>query len=56
MDIYDVIEMLVDWKAASERHSDGDIMKSLEHNKDRFKMSEQLYNIFKNTYEKMVKE
>lgn len=49
MDLFDVIEMFVDWWAASERHEDGDIMKSIDINKERFQMSEQLCNIFKNT-------
>ena len=53
MDLFDVFEMFVDWKAATERHEDGNIGKSLEINKDRFKMSDQLYNIFKNTAVKM---
>src|SRR5690606_25942790 len=33
MDLLDIIEMFFDWKAASERHADGDIMKSIEINK-----------------------
>jgi chromatin segregation and condensation protein Rec8/ScpA/Scc1 (kleisin family) len=49
MDLIDVIEMFVDWKAATERTKDGNLDKSIEHNKERFKMSEQLVNIFKNT-------
>jgi hypothetical protein len=53
MDLFDVIEMAVDWLAASERHNDGNIYKSLEINKDRFKMSDQLVDIFKNTYDNL---
>lgn len=49
MSLLDIIEMFIDWKAASERHKDGDILKSIDINKDRFKMSDQLCNIFKNT-------
>lgn len=49
MDLFDVIEMFFDWKAASERHTDGDISKSIDINKNRFNMSDQLYKIFKNT-------
>lgn len=49
MDLMDIVEMFVDWKAATERHNNGDIYKSFDVNKGRFKMSEQLYNIFKNT-------
>lgn len=49
MNLLDVLEMLLDWKAATERHEDGDIKKSLEVNKDRFGLSDQLYQILKNT-------
>ena len=49
MDLFDIVEMLMDWKAASERHEDGNIYKSIDINKDRFKMSDQLYQIFKKT-------
>lgn len=49
MTLIDLIELFLDWKAASERHADGDIYKSIEVNKERFKLSEQLCNIFKNT-------
>lgn len=49
MSLLDVIEMLVDWKAASERHADGDIRKSLEINRARFGISDQLAAILENT-------
>lgn len=49
MTLIDLIEMFADWKAASERHNDGNIHKSIEKNKDRFAMSEQLAKIFENT-------
>lgn len=49
MSLFDIIEMFFDWKAATERHNDGNIHKSLEHNKVRFGISDQLINIFKNT-------
>ena len=48
-DLFDLMEMFFDWKAAGERHADGNIYKSIEINKDRFKLSEQLVSIFKNT-------
>lgn len=53
MNLFDLLEMLIDWKAATERHADGCIEKSLEINKERFKMSEQLFCILKNTVEYM---
>jgi len=49
MSLVDLIEMFVDWKAASERHNDGNILKSIEKNADRFNMSPQLVKIFNNT-------
>lgn len=49
MTLLDLIEMLVDWKAASERHATGDIKRSIEINADRFHMSPQLVEIFENT-------
>ena len=49
MSLLDVVEMLADWKAASERHTDGDILRSLEINRERFGLSDQLYNILLNT-------
>jgi hypothetical protein len=49
MNLFDVVEMFFDWKAASERHNDGNINKSIDLNRVRFRMSDQLTNIFKNT-------
>ena len=49
MNLFDVIEMFFDWKAAGERHATGDIYKSIEINKGRFDISEQLTEIFRNT-------
>lgn len=49
MNIIDVLEMLCDWKAASMRHNNGDIFKSIELNTGRFKLSPQLKNILLNS-------
>ena len=49
MNLVDLIEMLVDWKSASERHNDGNIRKSIEINGNRFEMSPQLIKIFENS-------
>lgn len=49
MNLFDLIEMFLDWKAASERHNDGDIMRSIEINKERFGLSDQVVDILKNT-------
>ena len=49
MNLIDIIEMLCDWKAASERHNDGNIRKSIEINANRFGISPQLVKILENT-------
>lgn len=49
MSLIDIIEMLCDWMAAIERVKDGDIHKSLEINKERFGIGEQLQQVIKNT-------
>ncbi len=49
MNLIDVLEMLCDWKAAGQRHSDGSIHKSLIINAERFKISPQLVKILENT-------
>jgi len=41
--------MFCDWKAASEKHKNGSIEGSLQINRERFGLSEQLLNIFENT-------
>jgi hypothetical protein len=52
-DMFDLMEMAVDWCAAVERTKDGDIFKSLEINKDRFLLSNQVYCILYNTFKKL---
>jgi hypothetical protein len=49
MSLLDLIEMLCDWKAATERHEDGDIRKSIDMNAERFGYDDQLRAIFHNT-------
>ena len=49
MNLLDLVEMLADWKAASERHNDGNLKKSIEINGKRFEMSPQLIRIFENS-------
>ncbi len=49
MNLLDLIEMLIDWKAASERHDNGNILDSIAYNKKRFNMSDDLVKIFLNT-------
>lgn len=49
MCLLDLVEMFCDWCAATERHEDGDIERSIEHNQERFGMSDQLCRIFRRT-------
>ena len=49
MNLVDLIELFVDWKAASERNKNGNLNLSIEKNGDRFKMSPQLIKIFENS-------
>jgi hypothetical protein len=55
MSILDVVEMLCDWKAASERTKDGDIRKSIEVGIDRFKIEPQLASILRNSVDMLLK-
>jgi hypothetical protein len=49
MNLVDLVEMLCDWKAASERHDNGNILKSIETNASRFDLTPQLVRILENT-------
>ena len=49
MTLVDLLEMLVDWKAATERTSDGDLAASLTINRERFDIAPQLMDILVNT-------
>lgn len=50
MNLFDILEMLMDWKAATERMSSGgDIHKSIAYNMGRFKIDRQLGCILFNT-------
>ena len=51
MSLIDLIEMLADWKAATERHSDGDIMRSLDINIEKFNIPDSLASVLRNTLE-----
>lgn len=53
MSLLDIIEMLCDWKAATERHADGCLEKSIQINAQRFSLSPQLVNILQNTRREM---
>jgi len=49
MTLVDLIEMLADWKAATERHADGSLSRSLAIQAERFDLSDQLLAILSNT-------
>ena len=50
MSLFDLTEMLMDWKAASERHPGGmNIVRSVEVSSERFSVGEQLKKILLNT-------
>lgn len=56
MTLIDLVEMLCDWKAATERQLDGNIRKSVEHNAKKHKMSPQLQQIFENTVRELFEK
>lgn len=53
MSLLDMIEMLIDWRAATERHADGNIATSIELNQKRFGYSDELKQVFLNTINEM---
>lgn len=56
MTLIDLLEMLADWKAATQRNQNGNIRKSIEINAARYKMSPQLRTIFENTVREYFKD
>jgi len=53
MSLLDLLEMLCDWKAASLRHLDGDILQSIELNQARYHYSDELKSFLINTIKEM---
>lgn len=49
MNLLDLLEMLADWKAAGERHANGDLQESLRKNRDRFDIPPALANALAQT-------
>jgi len=49
MNLVDIIELFCDWKSATLRHNDGNLLKSIEINSKRFNIDKQLTQIFVNT-------
>lgn len=49
MNVIDILEMFVDWKAASMRQHDGNLRQSIEKAAKRFEIAPQLVRIFENS-------
>lgn len=47
--LVDLTEMLADWKAATKRNKNGNILKSIEHNAKRFSLPPIITKILENT-------
>lgn len=56
MNLVDIVEMFCDWYAATKRHDDGNIFKSIEVNQTRFGVNEQLSEIFRRTVSVLDKD
>jgi hypothetical protein len=56
MNLVDIVEMFCDWYAATKRHANGDIMRSISVNQQRFNYSDDLKAIFENTYNEIFAE
>ena len=54
MTLVDLVEMFCDWRAATKRHADGDIFKSIELNQKRFNYSDDIKAILQNTAKAMM--
>lgn len=53
MTLLDIVEMLCDWKAATERHADGDIERSIRQNAERFGYGQEMERLLLNTADAM---
>lgn len=49
MNLVDIVEMFCDWKASTMRHLDGNLLKSIDVNAERFNIDPQLKKILVNT-------
>lgn len=49
MTLVDVLEMLADWKAATLRHADGDLERSISQNAQRFGYGPEMSRLLSNT-------
>jgi hypothetical protein len=53
MDLIQLIEMLADWKAATLRHADGDLDRSIRQNAERFGYGATMITLLQNTASRM---
>lgn len=53
MNLLDLLEMLCDWIAATKRHDDGDIRRSIEINQERFGYGDEIKGLLLNTLEEL---
>ncbi|MFP4600898.1 MAG: DUF5662 family protein [Persicimonas sp.] len=49
MHLIDLLEMLIDWKAATLRHDDGDLRRSIKVNAERFGYGDEIKRLLHNT-------
>lgn len=49
MGLVQLMEMLADWKAATMRHADGDLGRSIEQNAERFGYGDEIKQLLSNT-------
>jgi len=54
MDLVQLVEMLCDWIAATRRHADGDIMRSIEQNAERFGYGEEIKRLLVNSVHRIL--
>jgi len=55
MTLVDLVEMFFDWYASTKKHNDGNMYRSININSQRFNMSEQLCDIFRNSANYLIK-
>ena len=53
MDLIQVIEMLADWKAATLRHADGSLARSIDQNAERFGYGIEIHSLLWNTAQRL---
>lgn len=56
MNLVDVLELLADWRAATERNKAGNIRTSIEENSQKYNISPQLRKILENTVRDFFKD